>query len=365
MISRKLIVNLCLGAVFMLLVSAMTLAVNFEVQCPTDVTEGDSFSCDLLLSSGQSEGLSAMSFSVTGSENFKVDKVDIKARGATDVSDPSVGRYGFFLIMNPIASESVLATLNFNTQVVGFDNVELNPITIKYGETTYSAANNNLGEVIISSPTVKVNSLPTCTPVSATCAATGISCPNGVETVDPKIVCGSNQNCVSGICKTVDPTSVCGNGIIESPEECDGDISCTTTEGYSGTQHCAENCAGYFPCTSTESCGDEIVNGPEECDGEADCSATCNKGAACLAECPSARVCGLYPDDCGGELNCGTCDDKFTCTNNECIQDTPSTDEEFEGLMGQIRNILKSDQDVLQKLTLVAKELAGKIGLFN
>ncbi|PJA08335.1 hypothetical protein COX69_02565, partial [Candidatus Falkowbacteria bacterium CG_4_10_14_0_2_um_filter_48_10] len=61
----------------------------------------------------------------------------------------------------------------------------------------------------------------------------------------------------------------CGdNTINQGSEQCDGDEPqiCTTVDGYSGTQACAESCL-WGNCLSNDYCGDNEKNGLEQCDG--------------------------------------------------------------------------------------------------
>jgi len=77
---------------------------------------------------------------------------------------------------------------------------------------------------------------------------------------------------------------ICGNQIIESPEICElgGSKICTTASGYSGTQTCQNDCAGFNSCVTAETCGDGIKNGSETCDDgilnntAGHCNLTCN-----------------------------------------------------------------------------------------
>ena len=75
------------------------------------------------------------------------------------------------------------------------------------------------------------------------------------------------QSCIA-------PLAVCGNGILESGEECETDVTCTMPDNYAGIKRCT-NCI-LATCTPTEYCGDGICNGPET---SATCTADCPAGA--------------------------------------------------------------------------------------
>ena len=76
--------------------------------------------------------------------------------------------------------------------------------------------------------------------------------------------------CVAPVVQT------CGNSIIEGTETCDSNSqSCTTAQGYSGTQSCNAQCDGWNTCTSSQFCGDNLINGNEQCDGSSLNGKTC------------------------------------------------------------------------------------------
>jgi len=89
------------------------------------------------------------------------------------------------------------------------------------------------------------------TTVSDSC---GNSCQEDCTCTDCSVDCSAPQTntyCVKDICGA----------------ECDSgsSTSCTTSDGYSGTQNCSEGCT-LDNCITTEYCGDGIKNGPETCD---------------------------------------------------------------------------------------------------
>lgn len=141
------------------------------------------------------------------------------------------------------------------------------------------------------------------------------------------------NSCVSG-------TPTCGDNLVQGSEVCDGGSrSCTTVQGYSGTQACNNTCTGYNTCTSTQFCGDNNVNGNEVCDGNSRacttsdgqqgtqacnnaCTAfdTCVPGAATSSSSTSStssiNLCGNGVCDAGENVSCPS--DCTTCGNGLC-----------------------------------------------
>jgi len=101
--------------------------------------------------------------------------------------------------------------------------------------------------------------------------------------------------------------------------------SCCGTSGNNGV--CVEESGAKFgvcctpDCTGKE-CGDDGCGGscgtctaPQTCGG----GGTVNVcGCTPRTTCPAGDNCGSVPDGCGGTLNCGTCANGQTCTNNVC-----------------------------------------------
>jgi cysteine-rich repeat protein len=114
-------------------------------------------------------------------------------------------------------------------------------------------------------------------------------------------------------------TYICGDGVINTPEICDGaSISCLgDTTQYYGTAECNPNCLGTGFCTPTEYCGDDSVNGPELCDdGDAD-SCTLDCSSDCMyANLPTSPTCGDSIFECGE-----VCEDGNTVSGDGCSED--------------------------------------------
>jgi len=114
----------------------------------------------------------------------------------------------------------------------------------------------------------------------------------------------------------------CGDGIVQTPnsaglsETCDGGSrSCTTTEGYIGTQSCNSSCNGYLTCVGGgEACGDGVINGSEVCD-----DGNTSNGDLCSATCASA--CN-YPLNWNGS-SCVCPQATFTCPDGDIINADP------------------------------------------
>ena len=91
----------------------------------------------------------------------------------------------------------------------------------------------------------------------------------------------------------------CGDGIVNYDEVCDGGNRSCFTNGYSGSQNCSVDCAGFGDCVVNEFCGDNIVNGGEECDGGSDCSNNCTEEIVVAAESEISE--GLCSGDTNGD----------------------------------------------------------------
>jgi len=140
--------------------------------------------------------------------------------------------------------------------------------------------------------------------VSNACLA-GCTCENNA--------CG-NPTIIPNDPRCITPPS-CGNQIVEPPEICDGNSqSCTTTQGYSGTQSCNVLCSGWNDCISTQYCGDGQTNGNEQCDTTQNCpiGQTCNSGCQCV---PIIAQPVCNPPDCNDQNPCttDTCNTQGIC----------------------------------------------------
>ena len=67
---------------------------------------------------------------------------------------------------------------------------------------------------------------------------------------------------------------LCGNGRVESNEECDDGNTETESCEYGTCTVCSSNCTEVAGTTSSY-CGDGVINGPENCDGEPWCGSHC------------------------------------------------------------------------------------------
>ncbi len=89
--------------------------------------------------------------------------------------------------------------------------------------------------------------------------------------------CDTGKSCVNGKCVV---PAVCGNG------------TCETDKG--------ENCGN---CTKDCICGVDDV---------------CFNGKCCTPEKCNERVCGVYPNKCGGQVSCGKCGKNYACVDGKC-----------------------------------------------
>ncbi len=88
----------------------------------------------------------------------------------------------------------------------------------------------------------------------------------------------------------------CGDGIVNGPEECDGDdlnmVTCDDIDGFTGAGlACADDCTLDTSACEIDACGDGVLDDGEECDGTTIGGATCEGAGftggvvACAADC--------------------------------------------------------------------------------
>ncbi len=116
---------------------------------------------------------------------------------------------------------------------------------------------------------------------------------------DPVTQCLDNDGCCPSGCNTSssnldnDCSPVCGNGVAESPEECDdGAFNSDTT-----SNACRTNCLRAH-------CGDGVVDTGEDCDGTNLNGETCGT----LASCPTCDDPDLLCDECRFDTSGCSCD---------------------------------------------------------
>jgi cysteine-rich repeat protein len=126
--------------------------------------------------------------------------------------------------------------------------------------------------------------------------------------------CGRGEVCTLGTCSA---STVCGNKKVESGETCDGNSqSCTTGDGYSGTQNCNSGCNGWSSCSTSESCGDGTTNGNEGCDdgnsvNTDSCKNDCTSPSSGDGVCSASETCVTDVGACG-ECNIETQEPSIT-----------------------------------------------------
>jgi hypothetical protein len=116
--------------------------------------------------------------------------------------------------------------------------------------------------------------------------------------------CGANE-----LCCRIKP--YCGDGILDTPEECDGSLflaTCQDAGYYAGTSTCTAVCNENF--TACHNCGNGTCDAGETCSG---CVADCN---GTQADCSAGQVCEL--GECVAEAP-SVCEDSTslsTCSNS-------------------------------------------------
>ncbi len=111
-----------------------------------------------------------------------------------------------------------------------------------------------------------------------------------------------NETCTGYDTITCDENpSVCGNGIVESPELCDGTIdNCVDIDPFifaAGKARCKEDCSGWDTetCESTgDYCGDGMKSETEFCDGDAKACTDINPGLYESGNAPCNQWCSGY-----------------------------------------------------------------------
>jgi cysteine-rich repeat protein len=140
-------------------------------------------------------------------------------------------------------------------------------------------------------------------------------------------------------CKSFIPLSTCGNGVINSPEQCDDGASNGTATDKCDA-HCRFRCGNGIKdsgedcddgvnngsygtcnpdCTLAPHCGDGVLNGSEQCDnGTKNVALVSAYGrGVCTSVCTNAPYCGdgrvqsSFGEDCDGSATCSS-----TCTSS-------------------------------------------------
>ncbi len=138
----------------------------------------------------------------------------------------------------------------------------------------------------------------------------------------PVTSCVSGDGCCPTGCTAAmdaDCGPTCGNGVVETGETCDGNcaascndnVACTADSVSGSAAQCNLQCSN-TPITSCQS-GDGCCPGGCTFPTDQDCAC---QPLACGA---AGRQCGAPADGCGGTLNCGTCQNGFTCSNFNCV----------------------------------------------
>lgn len=112
------------------------------------------------------------------------------------------------------------------------------------------------------------------------------------------------------------PVILCGNGMIDAPEECDGQnlnaMDCKSLGFSGGTLVCTPQCIFDKAMCTSPSCGDMNVDPGEECD----CG---NQGVNCTAAQIGNAMCTSLPSPNGGNYTAGTlaCNSPGSCSFNK------------------------------------------------
>jgi hypothetical protein len=152
------------------------------------------------------------------------------------------------------------------------------------------------------------------------------------ETCDDGVNSGLPGSCTTD-CKSFVALQSCGDGMLESPEQCDDGVDNGTANSACDT-HCRFKCGNGFKdpgeqcdngvndgsygtcnsnCTLAGYCGDGIKNGSEMCDNGSKnvATATAYGSGVCTTACTFAPYCGdgrveaQFGEECDGSQTCG------------------------------------------------------------
>ena len=112
--------------VFLILLMPMALALDFEVTCPQQITEGIAYHCDVILPAAPNNGLSGLTFTITTTGNANVDSVTFPQ--GMSISEGST--YGFFSV-SPISNPS---TTIAKLSVSGDGSIQLIGVSASLGD---------------------------------------------------------------------------------------------------------------------------------------------------------------------------------------------------------------------------------------
>jgi|GEM_PF-4795212 len=145
-----------------------------------------------------------------------------------------------------------------------------------------------------------------CTPVAATCAAAGVSCPGNV--VLPQITCGSGQTCINGAC--IKPAC-------SSNADCPSNFTEKCVNGEYSFLNQSKICdipgTAYAKCIAGSSSGGGGNTCPYGCNGN-----VCATAPTCI---PIAATCAAAGVSCPGNMVLPkiTCGSGQTCSNGACV----------------------------------------------
>ncbi len=138
----------------------------------------------------------------------------------------------------------------------------------------------------------------------------------------PVTACTSGDGCCPAGCTAAtdsDCTPVCGNQVVEGTEVCDGNCPASCNDNMACTADSVSGSAAQcnLRCTNTP------INACQSGDGccPVGCTYAVDQDCACqpLVCGAAGRQCGAPANGCGGNLNCGTCQSGFTCSNFNCV----------------------------------------------
>jgi hypothetical protein len=159
--------------------------------------------------------------------------------------------------------------------------------------------------------------------VAETCSGSSASCPTNIYAASGT-VCATDYQCSS---------TSCGGDAQYKEKKCTGSgASCPSSwpsswsiyENCGSTQKCDTDNNSYAQCYEDTCCGSHCGNGTCDCGETTYGTDACNQDCGpCVPQTCNGGPrgdgsCGLYPDGCGGSMNCGDCTMIWTDTCQGC-----------------------------------------------
>jgi hypothetical protein len=163
--------------------------------------------------------------------------------------------------------------------------------------------------------------------------------------------------------------AVCGNGIVEYPEECDGEVAsgvdCTARGFASGPVTCTTSCTLDVSACTAEFCGDGVRNGSEACDSTDPGSTTCASEGFTAGALACRHDCTLDVSGCTGGCGNGILEGAETCDGAD-VGDRTCVDEGFTtGVLGCLPDCSGHDTSRCEDATAACTVDGSSLGMLR